>query len=163
MESLSRLSGLSAHGSHLMGGRHRRYSSTDETMTVTTPPNKWPGNSEMDFSLFFDTYLLALYSSLGVTNLRALIAREGDDDTPRLGVLLCEAFVACFLALLVYGLRVCDAHFLYRLATKRFSAESWATLYGGGVKRLLRTASISVRILHPSICNFVCNLYIFKL
>lgn len=81
---------------------------------------------------------------VGVTNLRALIAREGDDDTPRLGVLLCEAFVACFMALLMYALRVCDAHLLYRLASKRFSAESWASLYGGGVKKLLRTASINV-------------------
>lgn len=43
MECLSRLSGLSTHGSHLMGGRHRRYSSTDDSMPVTTPPNKWPG------------------------------------------------------------------------------------------------------------------------
>lgn len=99
---------------------------------------------------------------LGVTNLRALIAREGDDDTPRLSVLLCEAFVSCYLALLMYALRVCDAHLLYRLSSKRFSPESWASLYGGGVKKLLRTASINVGFFFNNFYVILVFLLIFS-
>lgn len=71
METIARLN-ASCHSTHLMANaaahvRRRKYS-TDEPISVSTPPSKWPG----------------------VTNLRALLAREKDEDTPRLNVLLCE-------------------------------------------------------------------------
>ncbi|XP_047120921.1 dmX-like protein 2 [Schistocerca piceifrons] len=121
LESLVRLNSVYT-SSHLIAGhsRRRRYSS-DEPLQVTTQPAKWPG----------------------VTNLRALLAREKDEDTPRLNVLLCEAFVATYMSLMVYALSTCDALILYRLAGQKFSSTTWATLFGGGVKKLLKVASAS--------------------
>lgn len=125
METIARLN-ASCQSTHLMANaaanRRRKYS-TDEPVTVSTSPSKWPG----------------------VTNLRALLAREKDEDTPRLNVLLCEAFVASFMALMVYGLTTCDCHILYRLAGQKFSDSTWAILYGGGVKKLLRKATSHVQ------------------
>lgn len=122
METLARLN-ASCQSTHLMANaaahhRRRKYS-VDEPLTVSTSPSKWPG----------------------VTNLRALLAREKDEDTPRLNVLLCEAFVASFMSLLVYALATCDCHILYRLAGQKFTDSTWALLYGGGVKKLLRKAT----------------------
>lgn len=80
---------------------------------------------------------------LGVTNLRALLAREKDEDTPRLSVLLCEAFVASYMSLVVYALATCDSLILYRLAGQKFTNQTWAMLFGGGVKKLLKVAASS--------------------
>lgn len=76
----------------------------------------------------------------GVTNLRALLAREKDEDTPRLNILLCESFVASYMSLMVYAIATCDCHILYRLAGQKFQEQTWATLFGGGVKKLLKVA-----------------------
>lgn len=78
---------------------------------------------------------------LGVTNLRALLAREKDEDTPRLNILLCESFIATYMSLMVYAISTCDCHILYRIAGQKFSNVTWSTLYGGGVKKLLRAAT----------------------
>lgn len=126
METIAKLN-ASCQSTHLMANaaahtRRRKYS-TDEPVTVSTSPSKWPG----------------------VTNLRALLAREKDEDTPRLNVLLCEAFVASFMSLLVYALTTCDCHILYRLAGQQFTDSTWAMLYGGGVKKLLRKATSHVQ------------------
>ncbi|KAG4080274.1 hypothetical protein HA402_010766 [Bradysia odoriphaga] len=127
METLARLN-ANCQSSHLManaGNQRRRKYSTDEPVTVSTSPSKWPG----------------------VTNLRALLAREKDEDTPRLNVLLCEAFMATFMSLLVYGLATCDCHILYRLAGQKFSNATWAYLYGGGIKKLLRKATTQMQLI----------------
>jgi len=126
MDTLARLN-LVYPSSHLIavGLRKRRYS-LDEPLEVSTQPSKWPG----------------------VANLRALLAREKDEDTPRLHVLLCETFVSTYMSLTVYALATCDCHILYRLAGHKFNPSTWASLYGGGVKKLLRPAttnSIQVR------------------
>lgn len=127
METLAKLN-ASCQSSHLManagGHQRRRKYSSDEPVTVSTSPSKWPG----------------------VTNLRALLAREKDEDTPRLNVLLCEAFMATFMSLLVYALSTCDCHILYRLAGQKFTNGSWANLYGGGIKKLLRKATSHVHL-----------------
>lgn len=83
------------------------------------------------------------YFLQGVTNLRALLAREKDEDTPKLNILLCESFVATYMGLTVYAMSTCDCHILYRIAGHKFSNQTWTTLYGGGVKKLLRAASTS--------------------
>ncbi|XP_058830024.1 dmX-like protein 2 isoform X2 [Topomyia yanbarensis] len=126
METIAKLN-ASCQSTHLMANatahqRRRKYS-TDEPLTVSTPPSKWPG----------------------VTNLRALLAREKDEDTPRLNVLLCESFVATYMALFVYALTTCDCHILFRLAGQNFTDYTWSTLYGGGVKKLLRKATSHVQ------------------
>ncbi|KAG8041870.1 hypothetical protein G9C98_007174 [Cotesia typhae] len=107
-------------GGHLVASNKvtRRYS-LDETVTITTPPSKWPG----------------------VTNLRALLAREKDEDTPKLNILLCEAFVSTYMSLFVYALASCDSHLLFRLVGHHFDNNTWSCLFGGGVKKLVRIAS----------------------
>ncbi|XP_034938961.1 dmX-like protein 2 isoform X2 [Chelonus insularis] len=111
-------------GGHLVASNryHRRYS-LDESVIITTPPSKWPG----------------------VTNLRALLAREKDEDTPKLNILLCESFVATFMSLFVYALASCDSHILYRLVGHHFDNNTWSCLFGGGVKKLVRIASTNTR------------------
>ena len=52
--------------------------------------------------------------NLGVTSLRAMLAREKDEDAPRLLTLLCEAFVAVYTSMLCYSMAACDSHVLYR-------------------------------------------------
>ncbi|GLV44690.1 Rabconnectin-3A [Carabus blaptoides fortunei] len=105
--------------SHLVGRRRR--CSIDDCPKITTPPSKWPG----------------------VTSLRALLAREKDEDTPRLVVVLCEAFVATYIALLLYGLCSYDCVILYHVTAHHFNQETWGRLFGGGIKKLVRTASVS--------------------
>lgn len=75
----------------------------NDSHQITTLPSKWPG----------------------VTSLRALLAQEKDDDTPRLTVLLCESFVATFLALLLYGLISCDCVVLHYVNGHSFDAQTW--------------------------------------
>ncbi|XP_072938045.1 dmX-like protein 2 isoform X3 [Epargyreus clarus] len=97
--------------------RPRRYSV--EELTVTTPPNKWPG----------------------VSALRGLALRAAEEeDAPRLPVLLAEAFCAVYLALLGWALAARDAHLLYRLAAHTADTRAHSKLFGGGVRRLLTTA-----------------------
>ncbi|XP_043473124.1 dmX-like protein 2 isoform X3 [Leptopilina heterotoma] len=107
-------------GGHLVASNkyHRRYS-TEDGIVITTSPTKWPG----------------------VTSLRALLAREKDEDTPKLNILLSESFVATYMSLFVYALSSCDSHILYRLVGQKFDNNTWSTLFGGGVKKLLRVAS----------------------
>ncbi|XP_030381698.1 dmX-like protein 2 isoform X2 [Scaptodrosophila lebanonensis] len=105
--------------SYLVGSRNafnrRRKYSTDEPAEICTTPSKWPG----------------------VTNLRALLAREKDEDVPKLNVLLLESFVSTYMALFIYSLSTCDSRLLYRLSGQNFSNETWSTLFGGGMKKLL--------------------------
>ncbi|XP_063539585.1 dmX-like protein 2 [Cydia strobilella] len=104
------------HTSHMLA-RQRRYST--EELTVTTPPNKWPG----------------------VSALRGLALRAAEEEeAPRLPVLLAEAFCAVYLALLGWALAARDAHLLYRLAAHTADTRVHARLFGGGVRRLLTTA-----------------------
>ncbi|CAG0879339.1 unnamed protein product [Cyprideis torosa] len=108
--------------SHLTAGyrRRRALSSADEPPEeVATPPNKWPG----------------------VTSLRALLTHARDEDSPRLNGLLCEAFISTYMSLLVFGLATCDCHVLYRLASQSFSETTWAALFGGGAKKLLKVST----------------------
>lgn len=105
--------------SYLVGSRNafhrRRKYSTDEPAGICTTPSKWPG----------------------VTNLRALLAREKDEDVPKLNVLLLESFVSTYMALFIYSLSTCDSRLLYRLSGQNFTNDTWSTLFGGGMKKLL--------------------------
>lgn len=74
--------------------------SEDEIITL---PGKWPG----------------------VSSLRALLANEKDEDTPRLTVVLCEAFTSVYLALLLYGLVTCDCIILYHVTAHNFDSKVW--------------------------------------
>lgn len=112
-------------GGHLVASnRYNRRYSIDDAVSITTLPSKWPG----------------------VTNLRALLAREKDEDTPKLNILLCESFVATYMSLFVYALSSCDSHILYRLVGHHFDNNTWSCLFGGGVKKLLRVANTSSQV-----------------
>lgn len=106
METLAKLN-ASCHSTHLMSNsissKKRRKYSTDEPLSICTSPSKWPG----------------------VTNLRALLAREKDEDIPRLNVLLTEAFTATYTALLICAMSSNDSHILYRLASQKFTDSTW--------------------------------------
>jgi DmX-like protein len=93
----------------------------DAAVAVTTEPSKWPG----------------------VTALRALLDRDKDDDTPDLTVLLCEAYVAVYMSLLVSGLSTCDSSLLYRLISQQPSRAAWAAMFGGGTKRQMRVETLA--------------------
>lgn len=45
------------------------------------------------------------------------------------------------MSLFIYALSSCDSHILYRLVGQHFDNNTWASLFGGGVKKLLRVAS----------------------
>lgn len=123
IENIAKLNSL-FECSHLIGNSNvynkRRKYSCDESTAVCTSPAKWPG----------------------VTNLRALLAREKDEDIPKLNVLLLESFIATFMSLLIYSMATCDCRLLYRLVGQKFSTETWSTIFGGGMKKLLRKATI---------------------
>lgn len=118
MENIAKINS-SFECSYLVGSRNafnrRRKYSTDEPAGICTTPSKWPG----------------------VTNLRALLAREKDEDVPKLNVLLLESFVSTYMALFIYSLSTCDSRLLYRLSGQNFSNDTWSTLFGGGMKKLL--------------------------
>lgn len=109
--------------SHLIGNANinsrKRMYSTDEPVVICTTPSKWPG----------------------VANLRALLASEKDEDIPKLNVLLLESFVATYVSLATYALVTCDSRILYRLVANKFSTDTWSTIFGGGMKKLLRKAT----------------------
>lgn len=123
IENIAKLNSL-FECSHLIGNSNvynkRRKYSCDESTVVCTSPAKWPG----------------------VTNLRALLAREKDEDIPKLNVLLLESFIATFMSLLIYSMATCDCRLLYRLVGQKFSTETWSTIFGGGMKKLLRKATL---------------------
>ena len=95
-----------------------------------------------------------------------MLARERDEDAPRLLTILCEAFVAVYTSLLCYSMAACDSHVLYRysssthpfemflfrrywhlkwlfrrLAGLKPTDEMWGLVFGGGTKQLVRVAA----------------------
>ncbi|XP_052793147.1 dmX-like protein 2 isoform X3 [Mya arenaria] len=112
--------------SHLMSGvrkmRNKSICSPDDM--VNTPPGKWPG----------------------VTSLRVLLAREKDEDSPKLNILLTESLFAVYVSLLINALATFDCFMLYRLTAHKFDAKMWSSLFGGGVKTILKLGSTSPRM-----------------
>nr|XP_022328939.1 dmX-like protein 2 isoform X8 [Crassostrea virginica] len=108
----------SAQAGHLMAGvqRYRRKSSSGDE--INTTPATWPG----------------------VQGLRAMLAREKDDNTPKLQILLCETLVGVYVSLLVTALATYDCSMLYKLIAHRFVQQMWGALFGGGSKTVLRVS-----------------------
>lgn len=109
--------------SHLVAGRRCSMSGPGiEDLVPTTPPNKWPG----------------------VQSLRALLAKDKDEDAPKLHTLLCESYVAVFVSQLLYALAACDSHILFRLVGKSdITDKEWSSLFGGGAKKLIHVSVAS--------------------
>ncbi|RWS31393.1 dmX-like protein 2 [Leptotrombidium deliense] len=104
--------------SHLLTGNQVKRDDASDPLNPTTLPNKWPG----------------------VQSLRALLARDKDEDSPKLHTLLCETYVAFYLSQLLFALAACDSHVVYRLIGQHFSKDNWSNLFGGGAKKLIHVA-----------------------
>ncbi len=76
-----------------------------------------------------------------MTSLRVLLAREKDEDAPKLYILLCESLLAVYISLLINGLSTYDPLMLYRLIAHHFDAQTWSALFGGGVKTVVKTTN----------------------
>lgn len=114
---------ISCQANNLMSGlnpQRRRLPSSICEEAVNTSPSKWPG----------------------VTSLRVLLVRERDEESPRLDVLLCESLVAVYMCLLINGLATYDVHLLYRLVAHKLDKQTWAALFGGGVKTVIKRNSV---------------------
>lgn len=92
--------------------------------------------------------------------MRALLAREKDEDAPRLMTLLCEAFVAVYTSMLCYSMAACDSHVLYRyfvlslflaaffiyqfyfrLTGLQPTEQMWGNIFGGGTKQQVKVTT----------------------
>ena len=82
----------------------------------------------------------------GVTSLRVLLAREKDEDSPRLHILLTECLFAVYVSLLINALATYDCFLLYRLMAHKFDTQMWSSLFGGGVKTVVKLGSTSPRL-----------------
>jgi hypothetical protein len=114
--------------SHLLAGHNAKTRSSflgdsgSVPLIPTTAPNKWPG----------------------VQSLRALLAKDKDEDSPKLHTLLCESYIAVYFSQLLYAFAACDSHMLYRLVAQSFTDKDWSSLFGGGAKKLLHVAVAAV-------------------
>lgn len=84
------------------------------------------------------TVLFAHPLSAGVSSLISLLTSAREDDQPRLNVLLCEAVVAVYLALLIHGLGTHSSNELFRLAAHPLNNRVWAAVFGGGAKVVIK-------------------------
>lgn len=82
--------------------------------------------------------------SAGTTQLVAMLKRERDNDAPKLSLLLCESFFAVYLSVLIHALTFYETNVLYRLTALEFKDRMWSTLFGGGIKTLVKQRVSSV-------------------
>lgn len=100
--------------------RRRRRSTNDGRLVPTTQPSKWPG----------------------VQSLRALLARERDENALKLHVLLMETFIAVYMSMLATAVAIRDVNLLYRLVGVNFNVKAWSGIFGGGAKKVSRNMSL---------------------
>ena len=99
-----------------------------------------------------------------------MLAREKDDNTPKLQILLCETLVGVYVSLLVTALATYDCSMLYKLIAHRFVQQMWGALFGGGSKTVLRVSDSQMPLskymyfcdLDREIFLFSCFLSIFQ-
>ncbi|XP_048383976.2 dmX-like protein 1 isoform X5 [Stegostoma tigrinum] len=96
--------------------RSNRAASLDGTVTPNTSPEQWPGIKE----------LIHLLNS------------AGDEDKPKLTVLLCEVLTAVYLSLFAHGLGTHSSNELFRLVAHPLNSKMWAAVFGGGAQQPLK-------------------------
>lgn len=74
----------------------------------------------------------------GVSSLINLLGSIQEDDQPKLNVLLCEAVVGVYLSLLIHGLATQDSNELFRLVAHPLNNRTWAAVFGGGAKTIIK-------------------------
>ncbi|XP_059808780.1 dmX-like protein 2 isoform X3 [Hypanus sabinus] len=101
----------------LLGERRRlRTESIEEHVTPNSSPSHWPG----------------------VSSLINLLGSVQEDDQPKLNVLLCEAVIGVYLSLLIHGLATQDSNELFRLVAHPLNNRTWAAVFGGGAKTIIK-------------------------
>ncbi|XP_051785928.1 dmX-like protein 1 isoform X2 [Erpetoichthys calabaricus] len=89
-----------------------RTESLDEAVTTNTAPSLWPG----------------------VGSLIHLLNSAGEEDQPRLTVLLCEILTAVFLSLFAHGLATHSSNELFRIMAHPLNSMMWTAVFGGGAQ-----------------------------
>ncbi|XP_029901913.1 dmX-like protein 2 isoform X4 [Myripristis murdjan] len=112
----NQFTGMVYQGLLLSERRRLRTESIEEHVTPSSAPAQWPG----------------------VSSLISLVASAREEDQPRLNVLLCEAVVAVYLALLIHGLGTHSGNELFRLAAHPLNNRMWAAVFGGGAKVIMK-------------------------
>ena len=69
------------------------------------------------------------------------LAREKDEDSPKLNILLAESLVAVYMCLMIHALAMYEANIIYRLIAHPFHEKMWPALFGGGVKKLIQVTT----------------------
>ena len=82
-----------------------------------------------------------MFCVVGVSSLRNLIAKQQDEDCPRVHILLCESLLAIYMALFIHALATYECNLLYRLTAHAFSHTMWPTIFGGGMKKLVHVVT----------------------
>uniref|UniRef100_A0AAV2LT10 RAVE complex protein Rav1 C-terminal domain-containing protein n=1 Tax=Knipowitschia caucasica TaxID=637954 RepID=A0AAV2LT10_KNICA len=112
----NQFTGMVYQGLLLSERKRLRTESIEEHITPNSAPAQWPG----------------------VSSLISLLASTREEDQPRLNVLLCEAVVAVYLALLIHGLGTHNCNELFRLGAHPLNYRMWAAVFGGGAKVIIR-------------------------
>ncbi|KAM7424441.1 hypothetical protein PAMA_000676 [Pampus argenteus] len=112
----NQFTGMVYQGLLLSERKRLRTESIEEHITPNSAPAQWPG----------------------VSSLISLLTSAREEDQPRLNVLLCEAVVAVYLALLIHGLGTHSSNELFRLAAHPLNNRMWAAVFGGGAKLIIK-------------------------
>uniref|UniRef100_UPI0037E8A65A dmX-like protein 2 isoform X5 n=1 Tax=Semicossyphus pulcher TaxID=241346 RepID=UPI0037E8A65A len=112
----NQFTGMVYQGLLLSERKRLRTESIEEHITPNSAPAQWPG----------------------VSSLISLLTSAREEDQPRLNVLLCEAVVAVYLALLIHGLGTHSCNELFRLAAHPLNNRVWAAVFGGGAKVVIK-------------------------
>ncbi|XP_073320441.1 dmX-like protein 2 isoform X1 [Pagrus major] len=112
----NQFTGMVYQGLLLSERKRLRTESIEEHITPNSAPAQWPG----------------------VSSLISLLTSAREEDQPRLNVLLCEAVVAVYLALLIHGLGTHSSNELFRLAAHPLNNRVWAAVFGGGAKVVIK-------------------------
>uniref|UniRef100_A0A3B3ZQ32 RAVE complex protein Rav1 C-terminal domain-containing protein n=1 Tax=Periophthalmus magnuspinnatus TaxID=409849 RepID=A0A3B3ZQ32_9GOBI len=112
----NQFTGMVYQGLLLSERKRLRTESIEEHITPNSAPAQWPG----------------------VSSLISLLTSAREEDQPRLNVLLCEAVVAVYLALLIHGLGTHNCNELFRLGAHPLNNRMWAAVFGGGAKVIIK-------------------------
>ncbi|XP_037104413.1 dmX-like protein 2 isoform X1 [Syngnathus acus] len=112
----NQFTGMVYQGLLLSERKRLRTESIEEHITPNSAPAQWPG----------------------VSSLISLLTSAREEDQPRLNVLLCEAVMAVYLALLIHGLGTHNSNELFRLAAHPLNNRMWAAVFGGGAKVIIK-------------------------
>ena len=99
----------------------------------------------------------SVFLSSGVSSLRVLLAREKDEDSPKLTILLAESLIAVYMCLVIYALAMYDANTLYRLAAHPFMERMFPALFGGGAKKLVNVTTAADSQAREYISDWIGN------